>query len=139
MIRMVVEVAGESVLCINEGKSSVLLYNCRAGKPDEVGGMKVVSSIRYLGTDVGDSRLCFGECPKGKIRLAEKMANLTFSIIARSCNKMVRGKTYWKSVVQPRVLSATGVMVWTGGRWSRCSRWRTRSGDKILGCWDTRR
>ena len=41
MIRMVVEVADECGLCINKGKSrpsSVLLYNCRAGKPDEVGG-----------------------------------------------------------------------------------------------------
>ena len=62
----------------------------------------------------GDSRLCFGECQKGKIRLVEKMSNLTFSIIARSSSKMVIGKTYWKSVVQPRVLSATAVMVWTG-------------------------
>ena len=26
---------------------------------------------------------------------------------------MVIGKTYWKSVVQPRVLSATTMMVWT--------------------------
>ena len=39
--------------CINKGKSSVLLYNFRAGKPDEVGGMKVVSSIRYLGQMLG--------------------------------------------------------------------------------------
>ena len=83
---MVVVVAGECGLCINKGKSTVLLYNCREGKPDEVGGMKVVSSIRYLGTDVGDSRLCFGECQKGKKRLAEKIANL-ISVIARSCNK----------------------------------------------------
>ena len=45
MIRMVVEVAGECGLWINNGKRSVLLYNCREGKPDEVGGMKVVSSI----------------------------------------------------------------------------------------------
>ena len=44
------------------------------------------------------------------------MANLTFSIIARSCNKIVIGKSYWKSIVQPRVLSATAVMVWTGSR-----------------------
>ena len=102
--------------------------------------MKVVSSIRYLGTDAGDSILCFGECQKGKIWLAEKMANLTFSIIARSCNKMVIGKTYWKSVVQPRVLSATAVMVWTGGgRWSGCSGFRTRSGDRYWGRRDTRR
>ena len=63
---MVVEVAGECRLCINKRKSSVLLYNCREGKPDEVCGMKEASSIRYLGTDVGDSRLCFGECQKKK-------------------------------------------------------------------------
>ena len=47
-IRMVVEVAGECGLCINKRMSSVLLYNCREGKPDEIGGMKVVSPIRYL-------------------------------------------------------------------------------------------
>ena len=72
---MFVEVSGECGLCINKGKSSVLLYNCRAGKPDEdheVGGMKVVSSIRYLGTEVRDSRLCFGECQKGKNKVCGK-------------------------------------------------------------------
>ena len=47
MIQMVGEGAGECGLCINKGKSNVLLYNCRESKPDEVGGMKVVSSIRY--------------------------------------------------------------------------------------------
>ena len=95
--------------------------------------MKVVSSIRYLGTDVGDSRLCFGEFQKGKIMLAEKMANLTFSIIARSCNKMVIGKTYWKSVVQPRVLSATAVMVWMGGEVERMQRVENKVWRQILG------
>ena len=62
MIQMVVEVAGKCGLCINKGKSSVLLYHCREGKPDEVGGMKVVSSIR----------LCFGECQKGKKKVSRK-------------------------------------------------------------------
>ena len=52
MIRKVVEGAGERGLCINKGKSNVLLYNCREGKPDEVGRKKVVSSIRYMGTDL---------------------------------------------------------------------------------------
>ena len=67
-MEMVVEVAGECGLCMNKGKSSVLLYNCREGKPDEVGGMKVVSSVRYLGlgADVGDSRLCFGSVSREK-------------------------------------------------------------------------
>ena len=91
--------------------------------------MKVVRSIRYLGIDVRDSRLCFAECQKGKIRLMVKMAYLT-SIIPRSYNKMIIEKTYRKSVVQQRVLSATAVMVWMGA-------WRTGSGDRYWGCRDT--
>ena len=88
-----------------------------------------------MGTDVGDSRLCFGECQKGKIRFAEKTANLTFSIIiiARSCNKMIIGKTYRKSVVPPRVLSATAVMVWTREEVGRMQRVENSVWRQILG------
>ena len=87
---------------------------CITVKPDEVGGMKVVSSIRYWGQMLGIVDCVLGSV-EGKNKVSEKMANLTFSIIARSCNKMVIGKTCWKSIVQPRVLSATAVMVWMGG------------------------
>ena len=44
---------------------------------------------------------------------ARKMANLTYSIIARSCSKIMIGKTYWKSVVLPGVLYASSVLTWT--------------------------
>ena len=40
MIQMVVEVAGECELKINNGKSNVLLFNCKGVKPDEVGGVR---------------------------------------------------------------------------------------------------
>ena len=38
---------------------------------------------------------------------------MTFSVISKSCEKLLIGKTYWKSVVQPTVLSATAMVVWT--------------------------
>ena len=41
----------------------------------------MIVDLSFLGTDVGDSRLHFGECQNGKISLAEEMANLTFSIM----------------------------------------------------------
>ena len=41
------------------------------------------------------------------------MANLAFSVVYRSCDRLLIGKTYWKSVVQPRVLSASSVFVWS--------------------------
>ena len=94
---------------INKGKSNVLLFNHDGVRLEEVGGIRVSNTIRYL----GDSRMCFREYRKGKIQLTERMANLTFSVISKSCDKLLIGKTYWKSVVQPRVLSAAAVVVWT--------------------------
>ena len=52
---------------------------------------------------------------EGKNTVSIKNGKFNFSIIARSCNKIIIMKTYWKNVVQPRVLSATAVMVWMGG------------------------
>ena len=60
---------------------------------DEVEGIRVSNTIRYLGADMGDSRMCFRKYEKG-IQLAEKMANLTSSVISRSCDKLLAGKTY---------------------------------------------
>ena len=45
--------------------------------------------------------------------MAERMANLTFSVISKSCDKLLIGKIYWKSVLLPRVLSPAAVVVWT--------------------------
>ena len=86
MIKMVVEVAGECGLNINKGKSNVLQFNHDRIRLEKVGGIRVSNTIRYLGADVGDSRMCFCEYRKGKIQLAERMANLTFSVISKSCD-----------------------------------------------------
>ena len=88
MIKMVVEVAGECGLNINKGTSNVLIFNHDRIRLEEVVGIKVSNTIRYLGADVGDSRKCFREYRKGKIQLAERMANLTFSVINSDINIM---------------------------------------------------
>ena len=112
MIRLVVEVAGRCGLNINKGKSIVLVYNRRGGgHPERVGGIEVASSVRYLRTDLSNSRQCSGSYKKGKLVLAERMTNLALSVVYRSCDRLLIGKTYWKSVVQPGVLSASSVVV----------------------------
>ena len=98
---------------INKGKSNVLLFDHDGIGLEEVKGIRVSNTIRYLGADMEDSRMCFREYIKGKIQFAETMANLTFSVISKSCDKLLIGKTYWKSVVQPRVWSAAAVVMWT--------------------------
>ena len=108
MIRVVVGVAGRCQL-INNGKSSVMLYNYKGVPMERVGG----DSVKYFGLDMSNSRKCFGACKRGRVALAEKMANMTFSVVYRSCNRFLIRKKYWKSVVQPMILNASSVIVWS--------------------------
>ena len=41
---------------------------------------------------------------------------MTFSVISKSCDNLLIGKTYWKSMVQPRVLSSSDDDVDKGGK-----------------------
>ena len=133
MIQMVKEVAGTCGLKINKGKSNVLIFNNDGIRLEEVGGIRVSNTIRYLGIDRGDSRMYFHEYRKRRIQLAEKMAKLTFSVISRSCDKLLIGNTYWKSMVQPRVLSAAAVVVWTREEKRQWQRVDNRVWRQILG------
>jgi len=101
-------------LKLNRDKSACMIFNGEidGGDEDSVGGVKVVSELRYLGVTVVNKRDCFGVNRKEKMRLAERMVNMTYSVIARACDRVLIGKTYWKSIVLPTVLSSGDVMVW---------------------------
>ena len=53
--------------------------------PERVGG-RVASSVRYLGTDLGNSMQGFNSYKKGKLVFAERMPNLAFYVVYRSCD-----------------------------------------------------
>ena len=44
------------------------------------------------------------------IAKAQNLANLTYSIIEKSCNKIMIGKTYWKSVALPSILYGVNII-----------------------------
>ena len=75
--------------------------------------MEVVEKLGYMGWTVVNKRNCILQHKKEEIMQARKMANLTYFIIARSCSKILIGKTYWKSVVLPGVLYAASILTWT--------------------------
>ena len=52
----------------------------------------------------------FKEQKEDMINKAKKLSNLTYSVIAKSCNKVLIGKTFWKSIVLPSVLYGAGLM-----------------------------
>ena len=56
--------------------------------------MEMVEQIKYFGMTVNNNRNYFSLHKKEKILQVKRMVNLTYSIITRSCNKMLIGKTY---------------------------------------------
>ena len=56
--------------------------------------MEMVEQIKYFGVTVNNNRNYFSLHKKEKILQVKRMVNLTYSIITRSCNKMLIGKTY---------------------------------------------
>ena len=108
-LRVVEEVGEKYGLKINREKSKVLIYG-NGEKYSELSGLEVVESIKYLGMDVGTDKDMFKE-QKGKMReRGKKYENLTYSVISKSCNRLMMGKTYWKGVVIPSVMYGAGLM-----------------------------
>ena len=113
MVQVVVRIAGEQGLSINRSKSEVLIFNNRnESMVWEIQGIKVVDSIKYLGVVVEGKRDCFRKHKKEKLKLANKMANMAYSVVVRACSRLMIGKTYWKSVVLPSILYASAVICW---------------------------
>ena len=59
--------------------------------------------------------------------------NMTYSIIYRSCNKLLIGKTYWKSIVLPSLLFASAVIVWNKSELEQLQRVENKVWRTILG------
>ena len=67
------------------------------------------------------------------IERATKMALQTYSVIDRSCNKVLMGKLYWKSIVLPSILLGVGLMNFTKDQIERLQRVENSVYRKILG------
>lgn len=81
-------------------------------KKQKIRDIEVVTSVKYLGMRITEKRAYMAEHKGRKIETARKMAGMTFSVTARSCNKLLIGKSYWKSVVLPSVLMGGAVIIW---------------------------
>jgi hypothetical protein len=94
---------------LNRGKSNLIIYN-RKDKPEQIEEIKVIDKLKYLGMVINDKRRMFEEQKKIIVEKANRMANYTYSVIERSVNKIMIGKTYWKSMVLPSLLYGVGVI-----------------------------
>ena len=101
--------AGRYGLEVNSRKSQCMTFNMGA-EVEEIEGVAVVDEIRYLGVKIEKRRNMFEGYRKELVNKAKWMSNLTYSVIEKSCHKVLIGKNYWKGVVLPRVLYGAEVV-----------------------------
>ena len=110
-IEEIQKVAKEFGLEINKNKSNIMIFNTK-NKVEEIGGIKVVSNMKYLGITICDGKDMYRIHKENKIELAERLANITYSVLNRSCNRLLIGKTYWKNVALPAILYGSSIIDW---------------------------
>jgi len=111
MTALMKRLSGEFGLSLNIGKSVGMIFNDKE-KVERIGELKVEEKIRYLGMTVSNGRDCYREFKGERIEVMKKMANMTYSVIQKSCNKMMIGKSFWKSVVLQKVLTGSELVEW---------------------------
>ena len=79
-------------------------------RPEKVGDITVKEKLKYLGVTIVDKRNCFKLHKDEIISKARKMANLTQNVVGKSCNRMLIGKTFWKSVALPSILYGANIV-----------------------------
>ena len=82
-------------------------------KPEKLTDIEMTKEIKYLGITINDQKIFFITQKKQIMQKARKMANMTYTVIAQSVNKILIGKTNWKSVVLPSILYGTNVIQFT--------------------------
>ena len=113
-VNKLIGISKECGLEINKKKSHIIIFNMKE-QPSSIEDVEVKSSIKYLGIEVENSRNIFKRQKKIMIEKAQKMGNMTYSVIKKSCNKLLIGKTYWKSLALPSILYGTNIMPITEG------------------------
>ena len=109
-IRSLIKICKECGLEINKEKSKFMIFN-QKNQPSHIEEIEVVKSLKYLGVTITNKRDCFKEHRENTIDKAQRLANLTYSVMARSCNKMLIGKTFWKSLALTGILYGASILV----------------------------
>ena len=89
--------------------------------------------MKYLGIEICNDRVIYKVQKEEMIEKATNMSLQTYSVIERSCNKVLMGKLYWKSVVLPSVLLGIGLMELRKDQIERLQRVENSVYRKILG------
>ena len=106
---IITQISREYGLEMNSEKSCVMICNVRE-QHEHLRNIKVVQIMKYIGMEINNKRNNF-KTQRGKIvDNARNIANITYSVIEKRCNKLLIGKTFWKSIALPSLLYGTNII-----------------------------
>ena len=108
------------------------MFNERNSNGD-IDGIKITNEIKYLGVRISNSRKIFTKQKTDMISKAQRLANCTYSVIAKSVNKVLIGKTFWKHVALPSVLHGMPIVELTKTDLAKLQRIENGVYRRILG------
>ena len=103
------EVAMTCGLHINKDKSANII-NLNRDNINQISDIKVTQQIKYLGILINEGRNCFRNYKKDKVLKSKHLANMIMPVVARSSNKFLIGKTYWKNVALSEILYGSEII-----------------------------
>ena len=110
MLNIVEKVSEECGLKLNKQKCKILIFNNK-DKLEKLNNIDVVEEITYLGINIRSKRKWYSENNKKNIEKANKLCNNLYSVLGNSCNKMLIGKTYWKSLALANFLYCQEIII----------------------------
>ena len=96
-------------LQMNNTKSNCVMFNVER-EIQEIEGVKTSERVKYLGVEIQGKRNLFERRRGEMVSRAKSLSTLTYSVVARSCHKVIVGKSFWKNVVLPRIMFAAEVV-----------------------------
>ena len=105
-IQVLTDISQKCGLSINKRKSCIQIYNNK-NQPTQIEDIPVTNSFVYLGVTLQNKRDCYKLHRIESMNKAKKYSNLMPAVITKSCNKLLIGKTYWKSAALPSILLGT--------------------------------
>ena len=131
-LEILTDISRECGLEINRDKSNTIIFGMK-NKPEDINGIKVVKELKYLGITINSGRDCFKRQKEIMIEKASRLANQTYPIISKSCNKVLIGKTYWKSVALPSILHGYNIVEFSKSDILKLQRIENKVYRQILG------
>ena len=98
-IQILSEIANDCGLSINKNTSNIIIFNSN-NQPEYIEDIHVTTNITYLGVKI-QKKDCYKLQRIEASKKAKKYSSMMPAVIAKSCNKILTGKTYWKCAALP--------------------------------------